>query len=190
MSSLPERLVLVGPMGAGKSTIGRLLARELGYDFVDTDRLIEERCGANIPWIFDVEGEAGFRARETAMLEEMAGRSRLVLATGGGAVLNPDNRPLMRQGAWVIYLKTSVDQQYARTRRDRNRPLLQKDNPRAILETLFRERDPVYDEVSDMTVLTDHRSPRSVVRELRDALGGAHEESGVGPLGPRKRADS
>lgn len=176
MSSLPERLVLVGPMGAGKSTIGRLLARELDYEFIDTDRLIEERCGANIPWIFDVEGESGFRSRETAMLEEMAGRAGLVLATGGGAVLNPANHSLLQCSARVIYLKTSVDQQYARTRRDRNRPLLQKDNPRGILEELFRERDPIYDQVSDMIVLTDHRSPRSVVRELRDVFRNEREE--------------
>lgn len=163
---IPERIVLVGPMGAGKSTIGRLLAKELGYRFLDSDKVIEERCGAGIPWIFDVEGEEGFRRRETAILAELTQEDRVVIATGGGAVTREENRQRLRQGAFVIYLKTSLDQQYDRTRRDRNRPLLQKSNPRAILEALFAERDPLYQELSDMVMHTDRKSPRLVARQL------------------------
>ncbi|WP_152208371.1 shikimate kinase AroK [Marinobacter changyiensis] len=164
--TLPKRVVLVGPMGAGKSTIGRLLARELGYRFVDTDRLIEERCGANIPWIFDVEGEAGFRQRESAMLSELTERDGIVLATGGGAVTQAVNHVRLKQDALVIYLKTSVEQQVERTRRDRNRPLLQNDDPEAVLRRLFSERDPLYTKLADIIMFTDKKSPRLVVRQL------------------------
>ncbi len=164
--TLPKRVVLVGPMGAGKSTIGRLLARELSYRFVDTDRLIEERCGANIPWIFDVEGEAGFRQRESAMLSELTERGGIVLATGGGAVTQPENHVSLKQDALVIYLKTSVEQQVERTRRDRNRPLLQNDDPEAVLQHLFSVRDPLYTKLADIIMFTDKKSPRLVVRQL------------------------
>ncbi|WP_166259009.1 shikimate kinase AroK [Marinobacter salicampi] len=164
--SLPKRIVLVGPMGAGKSTIGRLLARELGYRFVDSDRLIEERCGANIPWIFDVEGEEGFRQRESAMLAELAHQQAVVVATGGGAVMKPENHETLKQDALVVYLKTSIDQQVERTRRDKNRPLLQNDDPEAVLRDLFTMRDPLYNELADLVMFTDRKSPRLVVRQL------------------------
>lgn len=164
--SLPKRVVLVGPMGAGKSTIGRMLARELGYQFMDSDQIIEERCGANIPWIFDVEGEEGFRQRETAMLAELSGQCQIVLATGGGAVMRKDNHPLLQHNATVIYLKTSIEQQVERTRKDRNRPLLQNDDPEAVLRRLFVQRDPLYSELADIIMLTDRKSPRLVVRQL------------------------
>jgi len=163
---LPERVVLVGPMGAGKSTIGRMLAKELGYRFLDSDRIIEERCGANIPWIFDVEGEDGFRHRETAMLEELSREPGTVLATGGGAVMREDNHPLLKRKAVVIYLKTSIEQQVERTRKDRNRPLLQNDDPEAVLRRLFAMRDPVYTRLADIVMYTDRKSPRLVVRQL------------------------
>src|SRR5690554_4166072 len=117
--SLPKRVVLVGPMGAGKSTIGRMLAKELGYRFLDSDRIIEERCGANIPWIFDVEGEDGFRERETAMLDELTDEAGIMLATGGGAVMRSENHPLLKKNSVVVYLKTSIEQQVERTRKDR-----------------------------------------------------------------------
>lgn len=168
--SLPKRVVLVGPMGAGKSTIGRMLARELGYRFLDSDRIIEDRCGANIPWIFDVEGEDGFRQRETAMLEELSREGSTVLATGGGAVMRDENHALLRKDATVIYLKTSIDQQVERTRKDRNRPLLQNDDPEAVLRKLFAIRDPLYSELADIVMYTDRKSPRLVVRQLVNRL--------------------
>ncbi|HET8801823.1 MAG TPA: shikimate kinase AroK [Marinobacter sp.] len=164
--SLPKRIVLVGPMGAGKSTIGRMLARELGYRFLDTDRIIEDRCGANIPWIFDVEGEDGFRQRETAMLEQLAAEPGTVLATGGGAVMRPENHLLLKQESVVVYLKASIEQQVERTRKDRNRPLLQNDDPEAVLRKLFAVRDPIYTGLADIIMLTDRKSPRLVVRQL------------------------
>ena len=164
--SLPKRVVLVGPMGAGKSTIGRLLARELGYRFLDSDRIIEERCGANIPWIFDVEGEDGFRQRETSMLEELSNEAGTVLATGGGAVMRAENHGLLKKNAVVVYLKTSIDQQVERTRKDRNRPLLQNDDPEGVLRRLFAIRDPLYTELADIVMFTDRKSPRLVVRQL------------------------
>jgi shikimate kinase len=167
---IPERIVLVGPMGAGKSTIGRLLARELEYRFLDSDRVIEERCGANIPWIFDVEGEEGFRRREASILQELAQESRVVIATGGGAVTREENRQCLSRDTFVVYLKTSLEQQYDRTRRDRNRPLLQRPNPRAILEALFSERDPLYQALADLVMYTDRKSPRLVARQLLNRI--------------------
>lgn len=164
--SLPKRVVLVGPMGAGKSTIGRMLAKEIGYRFLDSDRIIEERCGANIPWIFDVEGEDGFRQRETAMLRELAEEEGTVLATGGGAVMRAENRELLKKASVVVYLRTSIEQQVERTRKDRNRPLLQNDDPEAVLRNLFAIRDPIYTELADIVMHTDRKSPRLVVRQL------------------------
>ncbi|MDC0663065.1 shikimate kinase AroK [Marinobacter sp. SS21] len=168
--SLPKRVVLVGPMGAGKSTIGRMLAKELGYRFIDSDRLIEERCGANIPWIFDVEGEDGFRQRESAMLSEVSAMTQTVLATGGGAVMKPENHAFLRHDATVVYLRTSIEQQVERTRKDRNRPLLQNDDPEAVLRGLFEVRDPLYRKLAHIVMHTDKKSPRLVVRQLLNRL--------------------
>ncbi|WP_110657038.1 shikimate kinase AroK [Salinicola halimionae] len=165
MRSLPN-LFLVGPMGAGKSTIGRLLAAELQREFLDSDHQIEGRCGANIPWIFDVEGEQGFRDRETAMIDEISQRSEIVMATGGGAIMREVNRQLLRERGTVIYLATTVDQQIRRTSRDRNRPLLQTTNPEQVLRDLFAIRDPLYRATADIVVRTDRRGPRSVVGDI------------------------
>ncbi|VFT54401.1 shikimate kinase [Pseudomonas aeruginosa] len=143
-------LILVGPMGAGKSTIGRLLAKELHLAFKDSDKEIEQRCGANIPWIFDVEGEVGFREREQAMLTELCAADGMVIATGGGAVMRDGNRQVLRAGGRVVYLHASVEHQIARTARDRNRPLLQKPNPGQILRDLMALRDPLYREIADV----------------------------------------
>ncbi|MCP5162782.1 MAG: shikimate kinase AroK [Hahellaceae bacterium] len=165
-----DKVVLVGPMGAGKTTIGRLLSRELGYAFVDSDKEIEARCGANIPWIFDVEGEAGFRARERQTIEELSRQSGLVLATGGGAVLDSVNRENLKFRSKIVYLKTSVEQQFERTRRDRNRPLLQKENPKQVLIELFEIRDPIYQSLADIVILTDKKSPKTVVKQIVDHL--------------------
>ena len=172
--NVPERIVLVGPMGAGKSTIGRLLARELDFRFYDSDREIEARTGADIPWIFDVEGEPGFRLRETQILEDLMALTRVVVATGGGAVMRPENRALLSRGL-VIYLKTTVEQQYERTRLDRNRPLLQNDDPYGVLERLFAERDPVYAELADIVLMTDRKNPRLVARQLAQRIRSPEE---------------
>lgn len=161
-----QNLIIVGPMGAGKSTIGRLLAKELRLDFKDSDKEIEVRAGANIPWIFDVEGEQGFRDREQAMLAELCEAQDQVIATGGGAVMRPENRRTLRAGGRVIYLHTSVEQQLARTARDRNRPLLRTANPGKVLSDLLAIRDPLYREIADLIIETDERPPRLVVLEI------------------------
>ncbi|WP_269617883.1 shikimate kinase AroK [Zhongshania sp. BJYM1] len=162
---------LVGPMGAGKSTIGRLLADTLRFDFRDVDREIEERSGVDIPWIFDMEGEEGFRDREETMLSELSDAAQVVISTGGGAVLRSDSRKLMVAKGTVIYLKTSVDEQIRRTARDRKRPLLQTGDPAVTLRNLMALREPLYEEIADYTVLTDNRTPKSVVQELCSQLG-------------------
>ncbi|MBB3190782.1 shikimate kinase AroK [Halomonas cerina] len=165
MQALPN-LILVGPMGAGKSTIGRLLAAELSRDFFDSDHEIQARCGADIPWIFDVEGEAGFRDRETQMIHDLTGREGVVIATGGGAVLREENRRLLRDSGTVIYLYTTVEQQLKRTAKDRNRPLLQRGDREQVLREMFALRDPLYRATADLVVRTDRRGPRGVVGEI------------------------
>ena len=157
-------------MGAGKSTIGRLLSKELNLPFKDADREIEERCGADIPWIFDVEGEEGFRRREANIIDELTQLPRVVLATGGGAVLSETNRKHLRGRGTVIYLETTVEQQYQRTRRDKSRPLIQKDDPKEILKNLLEEREPLYKEITDLTVPTHQGNPKAVVRAVCEYL--------------------
>lgn len=157
---------LVGPMGAGKSTIGRKLARVLGLTFIDSDREIEEKTGVDIPLIFELEGESGFRKREQDVIDTLAATPGIVLATGGGAVLDPQNRRNLATCGTVIYLQTSVDQQLQRTAHDRNRPLLQTDNPRAKLEQLLAERDPLYREIADIVIETDGCRVRDVVQKI------------------------
>lgn len=165
-----RNLILVGPMGAGKSTIGRLLAKELHLPFKDSDKEIEVRTGADIPWIFDVEGEAGFREREQAVIADLCLEDGLVLATGGGAILRQANREALRAGGRVVYLHTSVEQQLERTARDRNRPLLRTANPGQVLSDLMAIRDPLYREIADVIIETDQRPPRMVVQEVLSRL--------------------
>ncbi|MDW3712571.1 MULTISPECIES: shikimate kinase AroK [Pseudomonas] len=165
-----RNLILVGPMGAGKSTIGRLLAKELRLPFKDSDKEIEQRTGADIPWIFDVEGEQGFRDREQSMLQELCLADGVVVATGGGAVLRPANREALRAGGRVVYLHTSVEQQIDRTSRDRNRPLLRTADPGRVLRDLMAIRDPLYREIADIIIETDERPPRLVVQEILERL--------------------
>ena len=165
-----QNLILVGPMGAGKSTIGRLLAKELRLPFRDSDKEIEQRTGASIPLIFDVEGEGGFREREHAVIADLCRLDGVVLATGGGAVMREDNRKALRAGGRVVYLCTSVDQQLERTARDRNRPLLQAADPRGVLANLMAVRDPLYRSIADVIIETDERPPRLVVMEILDRL--------------------
>lgn len=166
MTNMPGNLFLVGPMGAGKTTIGRQLARLLKREFLDSDREIELRTGVNIPLIFELEGEPGFRARERGVIDELTQLPEIVLATGGGAILDPDNRRHLGERGVVVYLETSVDQQLARTGRDRNRPLLQTEDPKRRLEDLLAIRDPLYREIADITVLTDGRTARDVVNQI------------------------
>jgi len=161
-----DLIVLVGPMGAGKSTIGRQLSNALKKDFKDSDHEIVARTGASIPLIFEIEGEEGFRKREAAIIDELTQLDGIVLATGGGAVLREENRRALKERGVVIYLYASIDQLFERTSRDRNRPLLQTENPRQKLQDLMDERDPLYQEVADIVVHTDDRSIRSVVKEL------------------------
>lgn len=153
-------------MGAGKSTIGPLLAEELGWPFYDTDHEIESRTGVDIPWIFDVEGEAGFRRRESEMLEILSVEKPLVLATGGGIVLAEENRRLMRSRGVVVYLSATLEQLVARTSRDRKRPLLQGGSVREKIRSLMAERAPLYEEVADIISVTDERNPRAAARDL------------------------
>jgi shikimate kinase len=164
--SLPFNIFLVGPMGAGKSTIGKRLAQLLNTDFADSDREIESHTGANIPLIFELEGEAGFRQRESDILDKLTAQHHLVLATGGGSVLLPQNQKMLQQRGKVVYLYTTVKQQLQRTRRDQNRPLLQTDNPEEKLQQLFAERDPIYRKLADITIDTDGRSIHSVSHEI------------------------
>ncbi len=162
----PFNIFLVGPMGAGKSTIGKRLAHLLGAEFVDSDREIEQHTGASIPLIFELEGESGFRQRESQILDELTQRSNIVLATGGGSVLVPQNQEMLKKRGKVIYLYTTVAQQLQRTRRDQNRPLLQTDNPEQKLQELFDIRDPIYRQLATLIIDTDGRSIYSVSQEI------------------------
>lgn len=158
-------------MGAGKSTVGRYLASRLSYSFVDTDHLIEERAGADIPWIFDVEGEAGFRSRETAILDYLQGVDTHVIATGGGIVVRPENHQKLKTLGKVVYLTASVEQLLARTAKDKKRPLLQVADPRSRIEELLRQRDPLYRSLADYVLQTDGRSSKWVVQQILQLLG-------------------
>jgi shikimate kinase len=170
---MPGSLFLTGPMGAGKSTIGRQLARQLRLEFHDSDHEIEHRTGVDIPLIFEIEGEAGFRKREKAIIEELTRLPDIVLATGGGAILDPENRKHLSDRGRVIYLHTSVNQQLKRTARDRNRPLLQTEDPRQRLIELMQVREPLYREIADLVINTDGKHVRDVVREILQKLGDA-----------------
>jgi shikimate kinase len=163
-------LVLVGMMGSGKTTVGRALAKHLGKVFVDSDEEIIKRTGVTIPHIFDIEGEAGFRQREATTLRELVGRDNTVLATGGGAVLEEQNRAMLRQNGIVIYLKASVHDLWQRTRHDRNRPLLQTDNPHAKLTELFQLRDPLYRQMSDIVVQSGKQNAHALMLHLADEI--------------------
>ena len=159
-------IFLVGLMGAGKSTIGKQLARELGKQFRDSDSEIEKRTGVNIDVIFDIEGEQGFRQRETRILKELVEERGIVLATGGGAVLAPENRQLLSDNGLIIYLKASAEHLAGRVKLDRRRPLLQTGDKLAKIRELMTQRDPVYQQLADLVVETNNRSIPRVVREI------------------------
>ena len=159
-------------MGAGKTTMGRLLARRLKRGFYDTDEEIERRCGVRIPVIFDIEGEAGFRAREAQMIEELCMLDNVVLATGGGAVLAKENRRTIGVCGIVIYLHARPPQLWQRVRQDRNRPLLATPEPQKKLEALYAERDPLYREVADLVIETGKQSVQTLAKDLLACLDG------------------
>jgi 3-dehydroquinate synthase len=163
-------IVLVGMMGAGKTTVGKLLAKQLGKKFIDSDEEIQRRTGVTIPHIFDVEGEAGFRVRESGVIQELLVHDNIVLATGGGAILNQQNRTAMKQHGLVVYLKSSVHDLWQRTRHDQNRPLLQTGNPRAKLQELHDLRDPLYTEIADVIVHTGKQSVQILLEKLQQRL--------------------
>ncbi len=174
---VPGNIALVGMMGSGKTSVGKVLARLLGKSFVDSDHEIERSTGVRIPVIFEIEGETGFRARECKMIEELARRENIVLATGGGAVLSDVNRRLLKAGGTVIYLHAPVRSLLKRTMRDRNRPLLQVADPAARFQSLYEQRDPLYREVAHLVVDTGNQSVRSLAGQieakLKDYFAGA-----------------
>jgi shikimate kinase len=169
-SAVPEPIAgsifLVGMMGAGKTSVGRVLARKLGKSFRDSDHVIEERTGVKIPIIFEIEGEAGFRGREAAVIDELTALPEIVLATGGGAILAEANREKLRSRGLVVYLRANVKDLLHRTRHDRNRPLLQTADPRARLAELYEVRDPLYRAAAHLTVDTGSQSLASLVQRL------------------------
>jgi len=166
-----RNIFLVGPMGAGKSTIGREIADRLHLEFFDSDQEIERRTGADIAWVFDLEGEEGFRKREETVIEDLSERQGIVLATGGGSVISASVRNKLSARGIVVYLETTIDKQVARTQRDRRRPLLQtSEEPRTVLENLAVERNPLYEEIADVIVKTDDQSAKVVAHNIIDRL--------------------
>lgn len=163
-------IYLIGPMGSGKSAVGRQLARELQLHFYDSDQEIEERTGVDIAFIFEKEGEDGFRRREQQVIAELTKLKNIVLATGGGSILPAESRQHLAANGTVIYLRASVDQQLARTRRGKERPLLNKGDRRTVLSDLMKVREPLYQEIADFVVETDGRRVRTVSREITELL--------------------
>ena len=163
---MPTNIYLIGPMGVGKTTIGRLLSKQLRMGFLDSDREIEKRTGASVSLIFDIEGEEGFRDRESKMLQELSRHENVVVATGGGAILREENRQALRSSGIVVYLHGSVDLQYERTRHSKSRPLLEKGLRRETLEALMKVREPLYRQEADIIVNTEEQSAVSVVRDI------------------------
>ncbi len=167
---IPGNIFLVGMMGAGKTSVGRVLAKRLNKVFFDSDHVIEERTGVKITVIFEIEGEPGFRHRESAVLDELTALDEVVLATGGGAILAEENRDRLRTRGTVVYLRASVKDLLNRTRHDKNRPLLHTADPRARLNELYESRDPLYREVAHVTIDTGNQSLTTLVNRLHQAL--------------------
>ncbi|PKI17302.1 shikimate kinase AroK [Colwellia sp. 12G3] len=166
-----RNIFLIGPMGAGKSTIGREIADRLHLEFFDSDQEIERRTGADIAWVFDLEGEEGFRRREETVIEDLSEKHGIVLATGGGSVISTNVRNHLSARGIVVYLETTIDKQVARTQRDRRRPLLQtSEEPRTVLENLAVERNPFYEDIADIIVQTDDQSAKVVAHKIIERL--------------------
>jgi len=176
MSKIPN-IFLIGPMGSGKSTIGRILARELRLDFYDSDHVIEQRTGVTIPWIFDVEGEAGFRERERQVIDALTQKQNIVMATGGGAVLTTENRISLASRGLVVYLQVSIQEQIARTEKSSNRPLIQQQDLRESLEKLNSVREPHYLEIADLVFDTNLSSAQTVVKEIITTVRTGEQET-------------
>jgi len=172
-------IYLIGPTGSGKTAVGKQLARDMGLKFVDSDQEIEKRTGVEIAYIFEKEGEPGFRDREQEMIRELASREGAVIATGGGAVLARANRECLAASGIVVYLKTGIREQLRRTGRSRNRPLLNSANPRSVLEEMAAVRGPLYEEIADLTIDTSNQRVRTVAKQLREML----ETRGELPIG-------
>ncbi len=165
-----RNIILIGPMGSGKSTIGNIMAKRLNREFQDSDHYIEDRTGVDIARIFDIEGEAGFRERESNALRDLLSHNNRVIATGGGSILREENQQLLKQKGYIVFLDTSVNQQMMRLRRDKKRPLLQTENPRQRLEALFAERRPIYLDLADLAVKTDKRVARRLAADIINRL--------------------
>ena len=163
---MPQNIFLVGPMGAGKTSIGKRLSKRLHCEFIDSDRLLEERTGVSISTIFELEGEEGFRERETKILQELVQLDNTVIATGGGIVVRDINRPLLKENNTIVYLQASVDTQLKRTKHDKKRPLLQTENRRDKLLTLAKQRNPIYEELADIIVHTDSQSISNSISQI------------------------
>ncbi|MBA2653993.1 MAG: shikimate kinase AroK [Gammaproteobacteria bacterium] len=163
-------IFLIGPMGAGKSSVGKLLAKCLDYDFFDSDQVIEEQTGADIPWIFDIEGEEGFRLREIKAIETITQKNHIVLATGGGVVLKEENRLHLKASGQIFYLYVSLEEQLRRTSRSRTRPLILNKNAREAFERLKNEREPLYFEIADHVIDTNHGSIKGIVDSILEKL--------------------
>ncbi len=165
-----QNVFLVGPVGAGKTTVGRFLARHLSREFYDTDEVIEERTGADVAWIFDIEGEEGFREREVNIIDELTQETGVVISTGGGAILKAENRTALMSRGVVIYLQVSVEQQLLRTEKDKKRPLLRTNNKESVLRQMCEERAKLYEEVADLTFPTDAQTARAVANKVLQTL--------------------
>lgn len=169
-----RNIILIGPMGSGKSTIGNIIAKRLHREFQDSDHFIEKRTGVDIARIFDIEGEQGFRDRESSALNELLSTNNRVIATGGGSIMRSENQQLLKQKGYIVFLDTSINQQLYRLRRDKKRPLLQTENPRERLESLSAERRPIYLDLADLAVKTDKRMARrlaaDIITQLPDSL--------------------
>lgn len=170
MKTSQGNIFLVGPMGAGKTSVGRYLARHLHKDFYDSDQEIERAMGVSLTWIYDLEGLTGFRQREMKAIDQLSQLSNVVLSTGGGCVETPEVRSFLHQRGTVIYMEVSLQTQLSRLKRDKKRPLLQGENPRDVLIKLWEEREPYYEQIADFTVITDNRSVSDVCQEILNWL--------------------
>jgi shikimate kinase len=170
MINQKDNIILIGPMGSGKTSTGRMLAKEMGYVFADTDEEVTKRTGVSIAYIFDVEGEEGFRKRECLALKECLNDNNMVLSTGGGIVLSKENRDLLQDRGTVVYLQTSIRSQVKRTASTNNRPLLQNKDPEETLEKLMLTRAPLYEEIADITIMTDNKSLQEMSKEIQRAI--------------------